>query len=85
MKKTANSTELTIPSPSRHLTASITFLVLIPLVYFIPTLVHTHVTDHALGSTVLTVGIIVPTISYAALPLALKLRAQWIAARKHLH
>lgn len=63
------------PPPSRHLIALITFLALIPLVYLIPEgLVHV-LPDNKLLNVVVTVGIIVPIISYIIMPLALRLLA----------
>ena len=59
-------------NPNRHLMALVTFLSLLPLVYFIPELIILHVTDHKLISTLLAVAIIVPIISYVVMPCFLK-------------
>ncbi len=59
-------------NPNRHLMALVTFLSLLPLVYFIPELIILHVTDHKLLSTLLAVAIIVAIISYAVMPCFIK-------------
>lgn len=59
-------------SPNQHLVATFTFAALLPLVYFIPPLIASNVTENHFFVTVLSLGIIVPVISYAALPLFFK-------------
>jgi len=59
-------------NPNRHLMALVTFLSLLPLVYFIPELIILHVTDNKLLSTLLAVAIIVPIISYGVMPCFIK-------------
>ncbi len=58
---------------NRHTSAFITFLTLIPLVYFIPELVEQHVHATKFLRVIVTVGIIVPIISYFVMPLSNKL------------
>lgn len=60
-------------SPSRHVVALLTFIGLIPLVYFIPSLVAAKITDEQLAATIIAVAIIVPIITYLWLPLCLRL------------
>ena len=64
-----NNLQAQQPKPiSRHLMALLTFIALLPLVYFIPPWVATYVsTDHG-WVTLISVGIIVPIISYLVLP-----------------
>ncbi|MBL1277694.1 MAG: hypothetical protein COB30_016565 [Ectothiorhodospiraceae bacterium] len=57
----------TVP-PSRHVIAAFTFVVLIPLVYYIPPWVMGNVTDNHFLATVLALAVIVPMVSYVALP-----------------
>jgi hypothetical protein len=54
-------------SPNQHLVATFTFAALLPLVYYIPPLVVSNVTENHFLVTVLSLGIIVPVISYIAL------------------
>ncbi len=58
--------------PNRHWVALYTFVILLPLVYLIPPWVMTYVTEHHGLVTVLSVAIIVPIVSYLALPNCLK-------------
>ncbi|OUS24228.1 hypothetical protein A9Q99_25175 [Gammaproteobacteria bacterium 45_16_T64] len=58
--------------PNRHVIALITFLALIPLVYFIPDVLAEFLPDNKLLNVTVTVGIIVPIISYIIMPFALK-------------
>jgi len=55
--------------PSRHIVAVFTYVSLLPLVYFIPPWVVNNVTDNHLLATLLTLLIIVPLVSYVAVPL----------------
>jgi hypothetical protein len=59
-------------SPNRHLVATFTFTALLPLVYYIPPMVARHVTENNFFVTVFSLGIIVPVISYIALPIFFK-------------
>ncbi|GAA5446106.1 hypothetical protein Misp06_04315 [Microbulbifer sp. NBRC 101763] len=56
---------------NRHLVVFITFLSLVPLVYFIPDGVAQILPDQKFLQVVVAVGIIVPVTSYLILPLAL--------------
>jgi len=59
-------------APNRHVIALITFIVLLPLVYFIPPWVSQYITDDHLWVTVISVAVIVPIISHIALPFLIK-------------
>ena len=59
-------------TPSRHVIAAFTFVVLVPLVYYIPPWVMHNLTDNHFFSTVLALVIIVPIVSYVALPVLFK-------------
>ena len=59
-------------SPNRHMIAAFTFVTLVPLVYYIPPWLMHNVTDNHFQVTVLALTIIVPVISYVALPLLFK-------------
>ncbi len=59
--------------PSRHLVAFFTFIALLPLVYYVPPWVSKHVSSDPLVVTLIAVAVIVPIITYAALPVMLKL------------
>ena len=62
--------------PNRHIIALITFIALVPLVYFIPEWVHPHLPDNKLLQVTVDVAIIVPIISYIIMPLALNILAK---------
>lgn len=59
-------------SPNRHAIAIFTFIILLPLVYYIPPWLMCNVTDDHLFVTVLALAIIVPIVSYVALPILFK-------------
>ncbi len=59
--------------PNQHITAVITFISLVPLVYFIPDFVGQYLPDNKLLNVVVVVGIIVPIISYMVMPIYLKI------------
>ncbi len=59
-------------SPNQHVIAAYTFATLLPLVYYIPQWLVRNVTDNHLFVTVLSLAIIVPVVSYVALPLFFK-------------
>lgn len=67
-------------SPGHHLKVFFTFLVLVPLVYYVPPWVMHNITDHHFFSTVLALAIIVPLVSYVAMPGFVK--AFEVAAKK---
>ncbi|SKA59905.1 hypothetical protein [Enterovibrio nigricans] len=54
--------------PSQHILALVTFIALVPLVYFIPDLVG-HTFPDKLTRVVISVGVIVPIISCGVMPL----------------
>lgn len=58
---------------NRHLMALYTFVVLLPLVYFIPPWVAEHIAAEPLATTVVSVAMIVPLVSYLALPFMVRL------------
>ena len=64
-------------SPNQHLVATFTFAALLPLVYYIPPWVVSNVTDDHFFVTVCSLVIIVPVISYVALPLFFKALKAW--------
>lgn len=66
------SGEPKISPPNRHWVALYTFVILLPLVYLIPPWVMAYVTDNHGLVTVVSVAIIVPIVSYLALPNCLK-------------
>ena len=55
---------------NRHLVAFITFIVLVPLVYFIPDWVAQFLPQSKLLNVVVAVAMIVPIITYIVMPLA---------------
>lgn len=55
--------------PNRHIVAVFTYISLLPLVYFIPPWIANNVTANHLLATMLTLLIIVPLVSYVAVPL----------------
>ncbi len=59
--------------PNKHIMAFITFLALVPLVYFIPELIAPYLPANKLLNVVVTIAIIVPIISYLIMPMAVKL------------
>jgi len=64
--------EKTTKALSKHLTAGLTFISLLPLVYFIPPWVASFI-GHQYMDTVISVAIIVPINSYLFLPVLVKL------------
>jgi len=59
-------------SPGSHTIAIFTYVTLLPLVYYIPPWLMHNVTENHLFVTVLALAIIVPIVSYVALPLLFK-------------
>lgn len=57
---------------NRHTTAIFTFVILLPLVYYIPPWLTHNVSDNHLYVTMLAVAIIVFIVSYIALPILFK-------------
>jgi hypothetical protein len=68
--------------PNRHWVALYTFIILLPLVFFIPAWVQNHVTEHPFVMTFVSVGIIVPVVSYLALPMLIKLHIRVGSTKK---
>lgn len=62
--------------PNKHLLAFITFSLLVPLVYFIPDLINPYLPESKLIQVCIAVGLIVPIISYIAMPIVLSLLAR---------
>ena len=58
--------------PNQHAIATFTFATLLPLVYYIPPWLIRNLTDNHLFVTVISLTIIVPVVSYVALPLFVK-------------
>lgn len=56
-------------STNQHAIAIFTFIILLPLVYYIPPWVNLNLTDNHLFVTVISLAVIVPIISYVAMPL----------------
>lgn len=56
-----------------HVMPLITFLALVPLVYFIPDFIGQYLPQGKLLNVVVAVGIIVPIISYGVIPLVLNI------------
>lgn len=56
-----------------HVMPSITFLALVPLVYFIPDFIGQYLPEGKLLNVAVAVGIIVPIISYGVIPLMLNI------------
>ena len=59
-------------SPNKHVMALITFLALVPLVYFIPDLIAPFLPEGKLLKVTAALAITVPFISYLVLPTAAK-------------
>lgn len=66
------STHKQVLSPSRHVVSAFVFTTLLPLVYYIPPWINRNITNDRLFVTVLALLIIVPIISYIALPFLFK-------------
>jgi len=59
--------------PNKHLIAVINYLALVPLVYFIPEMVHPMLPDNKLLQVAVDVAIIVPIIAYIVMPMVTRL------------
>ncbi|WP_210418628.1 hypothetical protein [Aliikangiella coralliicola] len=55
--------------PNKHLIAFLTFVALLPLVYFIPPWVGTYISNDHFWITLISVALIVPIISYVVMPM----------------
>lgn len=69
-------------SISKHLVSLYTFILLIPLVYFIPPVIANTLNDNHFVVTVLSLVVIVPLVSYLALPLAINATLKWQDKKK---
>jgi hypothetical protein len=58
--------------PNRHAIAIFTFATLLPLVYYIPPWLVRNLTDNHFFVTVISLAVIVPIVSYVALPVFFK-------------
>tara|TARA_R110002072_G_scaffold173285_1_gene327932 strand:+ start:169 stop:399 length:231 start_codon:yes stop_codon:yes gene_type:complete len=58
--------------PNQHLVALATFIALLPLVYWVPDIIAPLLPANKLVNVIVVVGIIVPIISYAVMPLFIK-------------
>ena len=81
-KKTMNN-----QVPNKHVMALVTFLLLLPLVYFIPELIAIYITTEKFLVSLISVSIIVPLLSYLFIPLVLKLfsNKNWVNKQKFLY
>lgn len=59
--------------PNKHIIALITFVALIPLVFYIPLWVETYFAATRLTNVILSLTIIVPIVSYLVLPACIQL------------
>ena len=66
---------MSIQPAGKHLMATITFLGLLPLVYFIPDWIAEMITPHKFTVVFLSLLIIVPLMSYVIIPQSLKILA----------
>ncbi|WP_417545440.1 hypothetical protein [Marinobacter sp.] len=55
-------------TPNQHLMALVTFIALVPLVYWIPELIEPFLPANKLLHVITAVGIIVPIIAYGVVP-----------------
>jgi len=62
----------TVNSAQKHLIVLINYVTLVPLVYFIPEWVTPYLPANKLVQVCAVMAIIVPTISYIVMPLAIK-------------
>lgn len=59
--------------PNKHILALITYLALVPLVYWIPSWLAPYLPEGEFIQVCIVVAIIVPIISYIVMPLTIKL------------
>ena len=62
----------------QHIMALITFLALVPLVYFIPDWIEPLLPESKLINVIAAVGLIVPIISYGVMPLCQRCLAKYL-------
>lgn len=65
-------------APSREKMALVTYLGLIPPVYFIPPLVVDHASPAPLVVTMISLAIITPLMVYAIMPILTKITSKWL-------
>lgn len=65
-------------APSREKMACVTFLGLITPVYYVPQFVRAYVTEHALLATIVSLGIITPSMVYIIMPILTRLFRRWL-------
>jgi len=59
--------------PNKHFMAFLTFLLLLPLVYFIPNFIALYISEDRFLVSLISVGIIVPLLSYCLIPISIKM------------
>jgi antibiotic biosynthesis monooxygenase (ABM) superfamily enzyme len=62
---------------NKHFMALLTFLLLLPLVYFIPSFIALYISEDRFLVSLISVAIIVPLLSYCLMPMLLKLLANF--------
>ncbi|MDP2561616.1 hypothetical protein [Psychrobium sp. 1_MG-2023] len=67
--------------PSRHFIALITYLALVPLVYFVPEWINPFLPSSKLIKVAVDVAIIVPIITYMVMPITMHLY-QWYQPKR---
>jgi len=74
LKLNEQASDTLIPNremPNKHFMALITFLLLLPLVYFIPELVSAYISNKRFLISLISVAIIVPLLTYILIPMVL--------------
>jgi len=64
--------------PSREKMAVVTYLGLVPPVFFIPPLISRYITEDPFVGTLASLGIITPMMVYLIMPLLTKIAAPWL-------
>lgn len=64
--------------PSREKMAFVTYLGLVPPVYFVPPLITEYVSADPLIGTLASLGVITPMMVYAIMPILTKVAARWL-------
>jgi len=68
----------TVLKPNNHLMAFLTFILLLPLVYFIPYFIAAYISEDRFLVSLISVGVIVPLLSYCLMPIVLKLLNKYL-------
>lgn len=63
--------------PNKHFMSFLTFLLLLPLVYFIPSFITLYISEDRFLVSLISVAIIVPLLSYCLMPMLLKMLARF--------